>query len=188
MLRADFVVAGGGAVGLATAYQIMKHHPGKRVIVLEKEIKVARHQTGRNSGVMHSGIYYKPGSFKAVNCRKGKKALEQFCYENHIPFKKVGKLIVATTPEEEDKLQDIFQRGKDNGIDCKILTKEEMLKVEPNVSGLCAVHVPETGIVDYKKVCKCIAHHIREMGGAVHCAEKVTNIEYNNGVLVETDD
>lgn len=177
MLEADFMVIGGGVVGLATAYQILKRYPDKRLILLEKEPKLAKHQTGRNSGVIHSGIYYKPGSFKAVNCRKGKKALEQFCEKNQIPFQKVGKLIVATNNKEEEKLQDIFQRGKLNEIDCKILTRKEMLNVEPNVTGVCAVHVPETGIVDYKKVCECLSLKIREGKGKIYFGEKVIKIE-----------
>lgn len=187
MLETDFLVIGGGAVGLATAYQIVKKYPDQRLVVLEKEPKLAKHQTGRNSGVIHSGIYYKPGSFKAVNCRKGKKALEQFCNENRIPFQRVGKLIVATDPKEEEKLQDIFQRGKANEIDCKLLTKKEMLEIEPNVSGTSAIHIPETGIVDYKEVCQCLSDKIRESKGEIYCGEKVIRIESKqNGILVRT--
>lgn len=187
MLETDFLVIGGGAVGLSTAYQITKKYPNHRLIVLEKESKLARHQTGRNSGVIHSGIYYKPGSFKAINCRKGKKALEQFCNENYIPFQQVGKLIVATDLKEEEKLHDIFQRGKANDIKCKILTKKEMLEIEPNVSGLSAIHVSETGIVDYREVCRCLSDKIRESKGKIYCGEKVLNIQLNqNHTLVST--
>jgi L-2-hydroxyglutarate oxidase len=183
-LQADVIVIGGGIVGLATTYQILKKYPSKKVIVLEKEKRIAAHQTGRNSGVIHSGIYYKPGSFKATNCRRGKKALEQFCTENNVPFQKVGKLIVATDSVEEGKLLDIYQRGKDNEIDCKLLTKEEMLAIEPNVSGVCGIHVPETGIVDYKKICDCLVDKINNMGGHVFSNEKVMEIKDN---LVQTN-
>jgi len=186
MLETDFLVVGGGVVGLATAYQIMKKHPGRHVVVLEKEPKVAKHQSGRNSGVIHSGIYYKPGSSKAINCRQGKLALERFCYENYIPFQKIGKLIVATDQEEEGRLHDILQRGKENGVKCKLLTKEEMLKIEPNAAGICAIHVPETGIVNYRTVCNCLSTMIKGMGGNVYCGERITSIEYNSGVLAET--
>lgn len=180
MLKADFIIAGGGIVGLATAYQLIQKHPGKSLLILEKEDDVAKHQTGRNSGVIHSGIYYKPGSEKAKNCRSGKIALEQFCKDNSIPFDQVGKLIVATNKDEEDKLHDILSRGEQNGINCKLLTKKEMLAIEPNVTGVAAIHVPETGIVDYKQVSKCLAYKIRMKGGNFIPLQKIVKVENNN--------
>ena len=149
----DICIIGGGIVGLATAYQFSKKYPDLKLVVLEKEASLAMHQTGHNSGVLHSGIYYKPGSLKAINCRNGKKAMEQFCKEQGIDHELCGKIIVALNDEEVPRLQNIYQRGKENGVNCKIISREEMLEIEPHVAGVQAIHVPECGIVNYKQVC-----------------------------------
>lgn len=179
----DCLIIGGGIIGLSVAYNFLKKYPGKSVFVLEKESNICKHQSGRNSGVIHSGIYYKPGSLKAINCRKGKKELEQFCNENEIPFQKPGKLIIATDKKEEERLQELYKRGKENEIECSLLTKEQIIKHEPNASGLSAIHIAETGIVDYKLICQCFYTKIHDMGGFVHCGEKVASIKDN---VVET--
>jgi (S)-2-hydroxyglutarate dehydrogenase len=191
MLRSTFLVAGGGCVGLATAYQLQKKHLGSHVVVLEKEQKVATHQTGRNSGVIHSGIYYKPGTLKAENCRKGKEALEQFCYNNDVPFDRCGKLIVATNKEEEERLPGLLERGKANGVDCRLIGKQEIIKIEPYVTDCnAAIHIPETGIINYREVCNRLVRLIEEQGGIVIRGEKVVGIEVgeNQTTVVCEDD
>src|SRR5580698_5394946 len=152
MAAFDLVVVGGGIVGLATAYQFTNRFPGKRVAVLEKEAHVAEHQTGHNSGVLHSGIYYKPGSLKAVNCRAGKKAMEAFCAAEGIAHEICGKVIIAVTNAELPALQRIYERGVANGVICKLIDKAELADTEPFASGVKAIHVPEAGIVNYRQV------------------------------------
>src|SRR3954453_12744295 len=128
---ADVAVIGGGIVGLAAAYQFTRTFPGRRVVVLEKEAELAAHQTGRNSGVLHSGIYYKPGSLKAVNCREGKKAMEAFCAAEGIPFERCGKVIVAVNEHELPALEAIYQRGQANDIRCELIGPERLRELEP---------------------------------------------------------
>lgn len=152
-MKVDICIIGGGIVGLATAYQVSQKYPNLSLAVIEKESSLAKHQTGHNSGVLHTGIYYKPGSLKAVNCRNGKKAMEAFCKEQGIEHELCGKIIVALNEEEIPRMLNIFQRGQENGIDCKIISREEMLEIEPHVAGVQAIHVPECGIVNYKQVC-----------------------------------
>lgn len=186
MLGADFVVAGGGVVGLTTAYHLSKKG---FVVVLEKEQKVCTHQSGRNSGVMHSGIYYKPGSLKAQNCRKGKEALEAFCNEHGIPFERCGKVIVATDSAEDERLQGLLQRGKDNGIDCRLINRVELQNIEPYATGMSAIHVPETGIVSYKLVCQKLVELITANGGMVIPSAKVTEVKVQDDfTFVTTED
>jgi L-2-hydroxyglutarate oxidase len=187
MLGSDFVVAGGGIVGLATAYHLSKKG---FVVLLEKEKKICTHQSGRNSGVMHSGIYYKPGSFKATNCRKGKRALEAFCDEKKIPFERCGKLIVATTPDEDERLCNLLQKGRDNSINCRILSRKELLRVEPNAEGaISAIHIPETGIVSYKAVCDELAKEIIKNGGLIKTVSNVSKVAvYDGDTFVYTSD
>ena len=136
----DICIVGGGVLGLATAYRLMQKYPNFKISVIEKEDSIALHQTGHNSGVLHSGIYYKPGSLKAINCRLGKKAMEKFCKEQEIDFELCGKIIVALNDEEVPRMQNIFQRGQENGVNCKIISREEMLEIEPHVAGVQAIH------------------------------------------------
>ena len=138
MKRVDVVVIGGGIVGLATAYQITRQYPGRRVVVLEKEADLAHHQTGHNSGVLHTGIYYKPGSLKAVNCRAGKKAMEEFCAAEGIPFEICGKVIVAVDDSELPALERIFERGQANGVNCTKIDKARLAEIEPHAAGVSA--------------------------------------------------
>ena len=176
MQTCDLVVVGGGIVGLATAYQFTKRCPGKRVVVLEKEDRVAVHQTGHNSGVLHSGIYYKPGSLKAINCRAGKKAMETFCAEEGIAHEICGKVIVAVSDADMPALNRIHERGLANGINCLLIDKARLAELEPHANGIAALHVPEAGIVNYRQVCERLAEKVRQAGGAVVFGAKVTTV------------
>ena len=164
---ADVIIVGAGIVGLATAFALQEEYPGKSVLVLEKEDRVAFHQSGRNSGVLHSGIYYKPGSLKAATCRKGKRAMEEFCEREGVPYKICGKVIVATTEFERDALKSLYTRGQANGVRCTLVDRTRLLELEPHAAGIEAIHVPETGIVNYTKVCERLASRLVEGGGRV---------------------
>ena len=185
----DVGIIGGGIVGLATAYQLSQKFPKLSVAVIEKESSLAKHQTGHNSGVLHSGIYYKPGSLKAINCRQGKKAMEKFCEELDIDFELCGKIIVALNDEEVPRMQNIFQRGKENGVNCKIISRDEMLEIEPHVAGVQAIHVPECGIVNYKQVCLRLGGIIEEKEeNRLFLDHQVTKIKnLNDSLVIETN-
>lgn len=189
MARFDIAVLGGGIVGLATAWQISNRHPDKTIVLLEKEGSLATHQTGRNSGVIHSGIYYKPGSLRATNCRAGKVALEAFCTEYDIPWQKTGKVIVATAEPQFPALQTIYDRGQQNGVDCQIIDQDTLAKIEPHAAGLKAIHVPEAGIVDYPAVCATLGRLLLERGTQIRLNTKVTAIQQStDSVTVTTND
>jgi (S)-2-hydroxyglutarate dehydrogenase len=183
--RADALVIGGGIVGLATAYALVKM--GRRVIVLEKETRVAAHQSGRNSGVIHSGIYYRPGSLKAENCREGKKRLIEFCQEEGVTYEMCGKVIVAAEERERPGLFHILDKGKANGIECRLISPAELKEVEPHAVGVAAIHVPEAGIVDYKGVCDRLADKVREHDGEIVLDAEVVELrETAWGMVAET--
>jgi L-2-hydroxyglutarate oxidase LhgO len=147
----DFAIVGGGIVGASTAYKLLMQFPDVKIVLLEKEAELARHQTGRNSGVIHSGIYYKPGSYKAKLCFNGREQLVAFAQQNDVPFDVCGKLILATTEEEVARLNAIYSRGLENGLNgLKLLTPKEFQEIEPFARGLAAVFVPQTGIIDFK--------------------------------------
>ena len=192
--RADIVIIGGGVVGLATAYHLKQIEPKKSIVVLEKEAVIAAHQTGNNSGVIHSGIYYKPGSLKAINCRKGKLALEKFCKEQGVNYESCGKVIVATSKEEIPTMNKIYDRGKENGVSCKIIDDKELKDFEPHAAGVAAIHVPEAGIINYKNFCSVLAEKIQLSGGKILLGEKVNfitpsrdkvNVQTENGLEFE---
>lgn len=174
---ADVLVVGGGIVGLATAWQISRQLPDARITLLEKEDRVGAHQSGRNSGVLHSGIYYKPGSLKAKTCRAGKLAMENFCREHDVPFETCGKIIVAVDETELPGLEKIRARGEENGVISHWLDRPQMLQVEPHVAGIRALHVPESGIVDYPEVCRRLADLLKAGGHRVLLGQKVVGIE-----------
>jgi L-2-hydroxyglutarate oxidase len=187
MATFDLAVVGGGVVGLATAYRFAGRFPGRRVVVLEKEARVAEHQTGHNSGVLHSGIYYKPGSLKAVTCRAGKKAMEAFCAAEGIAHEICGKVIVAVSEADLPALQRIYERGLANGVACTLIDKTRLAELEPHAAGVRAVHVPETGIVNYRQVCERLADKVREAGGEVVFSAKVTAVHQRpDGVIAVT--
>lgn len=163
----DVVIIGAGIVGLATAYQTLLAHPGLDVLVLEKESRVAFHQTGHNSGVIHSGIYYKPGSLKAANCRRGRSMLIDFCREQSIPFDLCGKVIVAVDESELPALDRIHQRGLANGVHCERIDQLRLRELEPHAAGVAAIHVHDAGIISYTAVCRALASEIERLGGHV---------------------
>ncbi len=185
----DLVIIGGGVVGLSTALNMLHTFPKLRLLLVEKEDRVARHQSGHNSGVIHSGIYYKPGSLKARLCVAGRDAMVAFCAGNNIPYEICGKLIVALTQEEVPRLQALYERGKANSISgLKMLTREEALEIEPNVGGLAWLKVPSTGITDYVTVSEKYAELITERGGTVKIGTEVTGIARRSGAMtIETN-
>jgi (S)-2-hydroxyglutarate dehydrogenase len=178
MTASKILIIGGGIVGLATAYALCQRYPDRHITILEKEEKLAVHQTGRNSGVLHSGIYYKPNSLKAINCRTGKQMMEDFCESENIPFELCGKVIVATRESEFPALEMLFERGQANGVRCEIIDQERLLELEPHVlTGLKAIHVPEAGIVDYVQVCRRLAEILIEHGHEIITSARVTVIQ-----------
>ncbi len=187
MDRTDVVIIGGGVVGLATAYHLTQRFPQRQVTLLEKEPTLAAHQTGRNSGVLHSGIYYKPGSLKANNCRSGKAAMEAFCRAEGVAYDICGKVIVAVTADEFPALERIHERGVANGVKCSLIDQARLKELEPHVAGLRAIHVPEAGIVDYPKVCERLAARIVERGGRILTSTRVDSMRIGPlGVTLET--
>jgi (S)-2-hydroxyglutarate dehydrogenase len=183
MKRFDIVVVGGGIVGLATALNLLKSRPNLRLLLLEKENAFAAHQTGHNSGVIHSGLYYKPGSLKATNCINGYHMLLDFCRENEVPFELCGKIVVATSKEQLPLLENLYNRGIENGLGgLEKLNVSQMKEIEPHVSGIAGIKVPQTGIIDYTTVSLKYAEKIQELGGELHLSEKVTSISELNGV------
>ena len=163
----DFCIIGGGIVGLATALELTRVRPGSSVLVLEKEARLARHQTGHNSGVIHAGIYYKPGSLKADLCRRGAEATKAFCAEHGIPFETRGKLVVATNARELARMEDLAGNARANGIAIETLDAAELRRREPHVVGLGALFTPTTGIVDYTRICEVMGDLLRANGGTV---------------------
>ena len=189
ILKTDVCIIGGGIVGLATAYRISTRFPNRKIVVLEKETVLAKHQTGHNSGVLHSGIYYKPGSLKAINCRKGKLAMEDFCREQEIEHELCGKIIVALNEEEIPRMEKIYQRGQENGVKCEIIDRKRLLEIEPHAAGIRAIHVPECGIVNYRQVCERMGELISEKSeNELLLGHEVREIkEIGDGLLIKTD-
>jgi len=167
-MKYDVAIVGGGIVGLATAYQILEANPKTKLVVLEKESSEAQHQTGHNSGVIHSGLYYKPGSLKATNCIRGYNMLLEFADKNDIPYDLCGKVVVATDKSEVAQLELLLNRGKENGLDgLKRLSVDELKEKEPHVAGVDAFFVPQTGIIDYKLVSTKYKENVERNGGEV---------------------
>jgi len=175
-MRYDFCVVGGGIVGLATAREILKRRPGASLVLLEKETDFATHQTGHNSGVIHAGVYYAPGSLKARLCRAGNQQTKQFCAEHHIPIEACGKLIVATTPLEMHRLADLRKRCETNEIATQAVAGADLVTLEPRIAGLAALLVPSTGIVDYRRVSLALTEEIRKHGGEARLRSCVRSI------------
>lgn len=187
-MQSDIIIIGGGIVGLASAYNILLQQPNLKVIVLEKEQTVAAHQTGHNSGVIHSGLYYKPGSLKATNCINGYNMLLDFCQKHNIEYDLCGKLVVATTQSELPLLDNLYNRGIENGLTkIKYIEESDIKNYEPHIKGIKAIHVPYTGIIDYTEVCLKLAQCIESMGGKILTNNKVEDItEHANFITVTT--
>ncbi len=185
----DVIIIGGGIVGLATAWQLKKQSPDTSITILEKESSFAQHQTGNNSGVIHSGLYYKPGSLKATNCIKGYHLLIEFCKEHGVEFDLCGKIVVATSEEEIPYLETLQERGTQNGLDgLKTLQQEELKEYEPHVNGVKGIFVPQTGIIDYKEVCKKLVDLLIDSGVEIKFGAKVTDIvDSSDSRTVETE-
>lgn len=177
----DIAIIGGGIVGLATAATLQRRHSDLQVAVLEAENRVAEHQSGHNSGVLHSGLYYQPGSEKALCCRSGKAALETYCGERGVPFDRCGKVVVATNEAELVGLDRIAQRAEANGVQFERIDTDRLRELEPHAAGLAALHVPETGIVDYRRVCEAMADDIRSDGGQIRFGFDVASIRIEGG-------
>jgi L-2-hydroxyglutarate oxidase LhgO len=185
MKEADAIVIGGGIVGLATALALLARRPGASVLVLEKEEQLAAHQTGHNSGVIHAGLYYKPGSLKATTCARGRMLLERFCEEHGVGFERCGKVVVAARDEEVPRLEEIERRGRANGLaGVRRIDLAELREREPHAAGVAALFVPETGIVDYGEVARAYAAEVIRRGGKVRTGALATTIEKRTGRVV----
>ncbi|GIH10844.1 hydroxyglutarate oxidase [Rhizocola hellebori] len=171
-----YVIVGGGIVGLATAHRILQDLPDADVTVLEKETAVGTHQTGHNSGVIHAGVYYKPGSLKALLCKAGSRSMADFCAEHGIPVKVCGKLIVATEEAELGRLRELYERSVANGLEVKLLDGPAAREFEPHVAALQAMHVASTGITDFAQVCRVLAELLVKGGAQVRLGTRVTGI------------
>lgn len=177
----DIAIIGAGIVGLSTAYNLLMREPGLKLCIIEKESGPAMHQTGHNSGVIHSGIYYKPGSLKALNCVKGYEMLLEFCSENSIPYEICGKIIIASEAEELPALENLHKRALANGLTgCRIIDQYEIHEIEPYAAGIRGIFVPQTGVVDYKAVSAKLAELITKKNCEIFYDSKVTGIR-NSG-------
>ena len=180
-MQYDILIVGGGIVGLATALQSLEQNPNLKIAIVEKENAIAKHQTGNNSGVIHSGIYYKPQSLKAQNCLRGYQMLVDFCQKENVPHEICGKIVVASDQAQIPLLNNLFERGKQNGLEgMRKLSLAEMREIEPHVTGLEGVWVPQTGIVDYRLVAQKYAELIEKQGGTIFLGEKVSEIRQNS--------
>lgn len=183
----DVVVVGGGIVGLATAWTLLQRDRTSRVVVIEKETRVAAHQSSHNSGVVHAGVYYAPGSLKARLCREGKELMEAFCSAHDVPLIRNGKVIVALDDAELAGLAELGRRATTNGVEgLRELDRRELRRLEPNVAGIRALHSPTTGVVDFELVCQVLADEVRDRGGRILLGEAVTAIDERDREVVVT--
>ncbi|MGF4045207.1 L-2-hydroxyglutarate oxidase [Paenarthrobacter nitroguajacolicus] len=183
-------VVGGGIIGVAVARELANKLDDAQVTVYEKEDRLAAHQTGHNSGVVHAGLYYEPGGLKAKLCRRGVELLQEFCAMKNLPYEACGKLVIAQTPGESDRLDNIFARATANGVPgARMLHGEQIREVEPNAVGLSALHSPETAIVDYMAITNALAEDVRSSGGTIRLGQEVIALEQQgSGVVVTTKD
>ncbi|AKA24768.1 L-2-hydroxyglutarate oxidase [Pseudomonas chlororaphis] len=185
----DYCIIGGGIVGLATAMALLERQPGASLLILEKEDVLARHQTGHNSGVIHAGIYYAPGSLKADLCKRGAQATKDFCSRHGIKFEVCGKLLVASTPLEVERMHALYERSQQNGLKVERLDAAELRRREPNIVGLGGLFLDATGIVDYRQVCQAMAREIEAAGGEIQLRTSVTAIrESTDQVVISSQD
>ena len=173
----DYVVLGGGIVGVSTALSLITKHPDKRILLVEKERSFAQHQTGHNSGVIHAGVYYEPGSLKAKFCREGLKETIKFCSLHKIPYQQCGKLLVATNDVELKRMKELYERCKSNDIEVEILNEKTLNEIEPNISGIGALLVKSTGIVNYKLITKKMSEQFESLGGMFLLNTKIINLK-----------
>jgi L-2-hydroxyglutarate oxidase LhgO len=184
----DVVVIGAGLVGLATAMALLDGHPSLRLAVLEKEAAVGTHQSGHNSGVIHAGLYYQPGSLKARFCTAGRLAMMEFADARQIPYRQTGKLVVASRDSELPRLADLAERGRANGLAVRDIGPAEISEIEPSVRGVRALHIPESGVIDYRQVSAAYAETVGQAGGQVLCGHGVRGLTRRpEGWVVETD-
>lgn len=185
-MQYDFVIIGGGIVGVSTAWQLQLEHPNKKVLLLEKEDALSQHQTGHNSGVIHAGVYYTPGSLKAQFCQQGADATMAFCKANNITYDQCGKLLVATDREEYHRMLALAERCEENGIEYELLDAKELNRREPQVSGVAALHIPKTGIVNYSQVTGAMSAQFLRAGGDLRLGHRVTNLdEHDDHIRVD---
>lgn len=184
----DYCIVGGGIVGLATAMRLLENKPGSSLILIEKEDALGKHQTGHNSGVIHAGIYYPPGSLKAELCRKGAEATKAFCSENGIRFEVCGKLLVATSDLEIQRMNALYERSKQNTIEVHRVSEGELREREPHIRGRGALFVPSTGIVSYAEVCQAMGRRIKALGGDIRLSTRITGIRETIDVVDITSD
>ncbi|MFG6177580.1 L-2-hydroxyglutarate oxidase [Halomonas sp. THAF12] len=183
----DFIIIGGGILGMSTAMQLKQAYPDRRMLVVEKEREAARHQTGHNSGVIHAGVYYTPGSLKARFCLEGNRATKAFCEAHDIPFESCGKLLVATNDLEMQRMQALWERTEANGLTREWLGAEALAEREPNITGVGGIFVPSSGIVDYAAVTRAMAAEFERLGGEVRFGAEVTGLaERRQEVVVST--
>jgi len=183
----DFAVIGGGILGMSTALALQRAYSGSAVLLLEKESSAAQHQTGRNSGVIHAGVYYAPGSLKARFCKEGNRATKEFCREHDVPFDECGKLLVATNAVELERMHALVKRCGENGIDIEVLDERALREIEPNVVGVGAFLVPSTGIVSYARIAERMGELVQANGGTLLFDHPVTAIsESSREVRVHT--
>ncbi len=186
-METDVIIVGAGLIGLATARALHASHPDLQTVIVDKEAGPGQHQSGRNSGVLHTGIYYPPGSQKAALCMAGRLAMETFCEEAGVPFRRTGKVIVATTPAELQALEDILRRGQANGVRCERIGVERLGELEPHAAGVGAIHVPDAGVVDFAVVCARLAARLEEAGVELVFNARVQAIDESQGrVTVNT--
>ena len=184
----DVIVIGAGLVGLATAMALLAGRPGLRIAVLEKEATVGVHQSGHNSGVIHAGLYYQPGSLKARFCTAGRLAMMEFAQAHQIPYRQTGKLVVATRDSELPRLASLAERGRANGLAVREIGAEEIAEIEPSVRGIRALHIPESGVIDYRLVAAAYGAAVSQGGGQVRCGHGVRGLSRGaGGWVVETD-
>jgi len=182
----DYIIIGGGIVGMSTAMQLLQQKPDAKLLVLEKEAQVAHHQTGHNSGVIHAGVYYTPGSLKAKFCLEGNIATKAFCDDNNIPYDECGKLLVATNETEMERMKALWERTEANGIERYWLSADELKEREPNITGIGGIFVPSSGIVSYRRVTEVMADKVREAGGHIEFNCEVKALKESDSEVVVT--
>ena len=183
-MRYDFIVIGGGIIGAATARQLQQTHPGRSILLLEKEPRSAAHQTGRNSGVVHAGVYYAPGSLKAQFCKAGAAATYAFCREHHLPIERCGKLLVATNKVEHERMRELETRCVQNGIEYEVLDGDRLRDIDPMIKGIGALRIPSTGMTNYAAICQKLLDLFAAEGGDLRFDSEVLALQENSAEII----